>query len=54
VHRGGRGQSFVYELFFEQPADEVQPTLPGMEQSYDAKKSGLESMTTVLTTTKAT
>jgi DNA primase catalytic core len=42
VHRGGRGQSFVYELFFEQPTDEAQPTLPGMEQSYDAKKSGLE------------
>jgi hypothetical protein len=42
VHRGGRGQSFVYELFFEQPADEAQPTLPGMEHRYDAKKSGLE------------
>jgi DNA primase catalytic core len=42
VHRGGRGQSFVYELFFEQPADETQPTLPGMEHSYDAEKSGLE------------
>jgi hypothetical protein len=42
VHRGGRGQSFVYELFFEQPADETQPTLPGMEHRYDAEKSGLE------------
>jgi DNA primase catalytic core len=42
VHRGGRGQSLVYELFFERPADESQPTLPGMEQGYDAKKSGLE------------
>ena len=42
AHRGGRGQSFVYELFFEQPTDEKQATLPGMEQSYDAKKSGLE------------
>ena len=42
VHRGGRGQSFVYELFFEQPADESQPMLPGMEHGYDAKKSGLE------------
>jgi DNA primase catalytic core len=41
VHRGGRGQSFVYELFFERPADEQQPTLPGMEHEYDAKKSGL-------------
>lgn len=42
VHRGGRGQSFVYELFFERPANEQQPTLPGMEHGYDAKKSGLE------------
>ena len=42
VHRGGRGQSFVYELFFEQPSDESQPTLPGLEHGYDAKKSGLE------------
>jgi DNA primase len=42
VHRGGRGQSLVYELFFERPADESQPALPGMEQGYDAKKSGLE------------
>jgi DNA primase catalytic core len=42
VHRGGRGQSLVYELFFERPANESQPTLPGMEQGYDAKKSGLE------------
>jgi DNA primase catalytic core len=49
VHRGGRGQSFVYELFLdeqnnngEQPADESQPTLLGLEHGYDAKKSGLE------------
>jgi DNA primase catalytic core len=42
VHRGGRGQSFVYELFFEPPSEESQPTLPGMEHGYDAKKSGLE------------
>jgi hypothetical protein len=42
VHRGGRGQSFVYELFFEQPSEELQPTLPGLEHGYDAKKSGLE------------
>jgi hypothetical protein len=42
VHRGGRGQSLVYELFFELPADEKQPTLPGMEQSYDANRSGLD------------
>jgi hypothetical protein len=42
VHRGGRGQSLVYELFFERPIDEKQRTLPGMEHGYDAKKSGLE------------
>ena len=42
VHRGGRGQSFVYELFFEPPSEESQPTLPGLEHGYDAKKSGLE------------
>jgi len=42
VHRGGRGQSLVYELFFERPADESQPRLPGMEHGYVAKKSGLE------------
>ena len=42
VHRGGRGQSFVYELFFDHPSDESRPTLPGLEHGYDAKKSGLE------------
>ena len=30
VHRGGRGQSFVYELYFERPADPAQPFLPGL------------------------
>jgi hypothetical protein len=43
VHRGGRGQSFVYELFFERPADDVASTLPGLEHGYDAEKSGLET-----------
>jgi hypothetical protein len=43
VHRGGRGQSFVYELFFERPADEATSTLPGLRHEYDAKKSGLET-----------
>ena len=49
VHRGGRGQSFVYELFLDEqskngelPADESQAALPGLEHGYDAKKSGLE------------
>jgi hypothetical protein len=43
VHRGGRGQSFVYELFFERPADEARATLPGLNHEYDANKSGLEA-----------
>jgi DNA primase catalytic core len=42
VHRGGRGQSFVYELFFERQEDAVRPTLPGLECEYDEKKSGFE------------
>jgi DNA primase catalytic core len=40
VHRGGRGQSFVYELFFEKPVDPEKPFLPGLH-SYDGKKDGL-------------
>ena len=43
VHRGGRGQSFVYELFFEAAADAARSTLPGLEHSYDGEKSGLEA-----------
>ncbi len=42
VHRGGRGQSFVYELFFEATEDTARPTLSGLEHGYDAKKSGRE------------
>ena len=42
VHRGGRGQSFVYELFFDGSADATQPTLPGLEHEYDGNRSGLE------------
>ena len=30
VHRGGRGQSFVYELVFALPADASKPHLPGL------------------------
>lgn len=48
VHRGGRGQSMVYELFFECQGDWRQPFLPGLidpeklkPYSYDAKKSGV-------------
>ena len=46
VHRGGRGQSMVYELYFERPADLNEPFLPGLINveklrtcSYDEKKS---------------
>jgi DNA primase catalytic core len=42
VHRGGRGQSFVYELFFERKTDAARPALPGLECEYDGNKSGFE------------
>jgi len=49
VHRGGRGQSMVYELVFERQGDSGKPVLPGLIEiekltgyGYDAKKSGLE------------
>ena len=38
VHRGGRGQSFVYELDFETD-EHGNPVVPGLGYSYDAKKS---------------
>jgi DNA primase catalytic core len=48
VHRGGRGQSMVYELFFESQGASRQPFLPGLidpeaakNGSYDKKKSGV-------------
>jgi DNA primase catalytic core len=48
VHRGGRGQSMVYELFFESEGKNRQPFLPGLidpdavkNHSYDEKKSGV-------------
>jgi hypothetical protein len=45
VHRGGRGQSFVYELVFARQADSSRPVLPGLIdvsalRGYDGKKSG--------------
>ena len=47
VHRGGRGQSFVYELYFERPEDPSRRFLPGLIDveklgihSYDEKKYG--------------
>jgi hypothetical protein len=42
VHRGGRGQSFVYELYFDSAAEAARPTLPGLGHSYDGEKSGVE------------
>ena len=41
VHRGGRGQSFVYELNFELDAN-GRPVLPGLGCYYDGKKSGVK------------
>jgi hypothetical protein len=44
VHRGGRGQSFVYELFFTRPADPEKRFLPGLHSAlynYDGKKDGV-------------
>jgi DNA primase catalytic core len=55
VHRGGRGQSFVYELVFARQGDGGKPTLPGLieveklgaeplpKRGYDEKKSGPEA-----------
>jgi len=47
VHRGGRGQSMVYDLDFERPAELNEPFLPGLINveklrtcGYDEKKSG--------------
>ena len=49
VHHGGRGQSFVYELYFERPADPRQPFLPGLIdigklrlREYDRNQDGPE------------
>jgi DNA primase len=47
VHRGERGQSFVYELYFERPADPRQLFLPGLVEigklrdcEYDKNRDG--------------
>jgi DNA primase len=49
IHRGGRGQSFVYELVFTRQADSGRPVLPGLidleslrSPGYDGNKSGPE------------
>ena len=47
IHRGGRGQSMVYELMFARPSDGGRPVLGGLidmdvlsKHDYDEKKSG--------------
>jgi len=47
IHRGERGQSFVYELYFERPRDPRQLFLPGLSEmgklhgcEYDANRDG--------------
>ena len=49
VHHGGRGQTMVYELYFQRPADPRQPFLPGLIDigmlrlcNYDEKKDGVK------------
>ncbi len=54
IHRGGRGQSMVYELMFARPSDGGRPMMGGLIEveklgverltgnAYDEKKSGLE------------
>jgi DNA primase len=39
VHHGGRGQTMVYELYFDRPADPRQPFLPGLAR-YDENQDG--------------
>jgi hypothetical protein len=43
VHRGGRGQSFVYELLFERGDSAAKLRLPGLIDVYDLEKSPLET-----------
>jgi DNA primase len=50
IHRGGRGQSFVYELMFAVEGGSGRPMLGGLidmdvlsKHNYDEKKSGLEA-----------
>jgi len=43
IHHGGRGQTIVYELYFERPADPHQPVFPGLiggACGYDGNKDG--------------
>jgi hypothetical protein len=42
VHRGGRGQSFAYELVYEPSANAAKPQLPGLIHIYDGNFAGVE------------
>jgi DNA primase len=42
AHRGGRGQSFVYELVFIRSEDPAKAQFPGLIDVYDGKKSQLK------------
>lgn len=46
VHRGGRGQSFVYELLFERSASDDRPVLPGLIDPEDLQKHSYEEKNT--------
>ena len=49
VHRGGRGQSFVYELLYDGQGQDGKPFVPGLidvaslRHHYDANRSGVNS-----------
>jgi hypothetical protein len=42
AHRGGRGQSFVYELVFERGDGPSKPQIPGLIDVYDSNLTDLE------------
>ena len=65
VHRGGRGQSFVYELLYDGQGKDGAPFLPGLIEvdrlrsdptspgEYDSKKSGLSAKRSALESEQA-
>ena len=42
AHRGGRGQSFVYELIFERGDSPSKPQIPGLIDVYDSNLTDSE------------
>jgi len=42
VHRGGRGQTFVYELYVSCRDEASKPTIAALSPDYDANRSGAE------------